>query len=655
MKRLKEFLNIFIISSIISLIFFYKFDINIVLYSTINLFLWVLIFLNYKFEKNIELFDNIIVLSIANLSVYIVTGLFIHGTLEDRDFIPIMIYIILLGIISLASYFNREKDRFPKKEKNLLRKREKDLDRLLNYIDKFNIVGLNGEWGTGKSFLIDKFKDKVRDEYEIIEIDVLSCNLNELQLIIVKELEKVMNKNRIMPKYSSELKNFLNNNKFTIAISNLLFSDNNTYSKTIEGFRKEIGKLDKKIIITYEDIDRISEEHIIKKIFGISEKLSSNNIKVIYQYCEYSLKKIGFTHEYIEKYIPFKMNLTELGFFEILKLILKEENINKNIIEFEDFKFIKPCFINHRYNVLSGEFNMDKEYSLSLRGISIRKVENFLFELSNMLEISDEFKNNKKTTISFFITKFFFPFVYEQLNIGKGLINTLKFEKDKGSYTILDLISLYKLGEITEVDIETIFEEEKNKINYGILKMFNYKNIIFQSKSNYEERIKSIVEEPVDELIGKNSNDKKDRLIWNLLAAGKSEYTNYEYVANLLIEKVLKKPESEQIEAYNKLSQDLYYHGIEDDNETIFLMGIPSFIELFKSFRILGVNHQKQLALINLYIKKKNIKSINMEFIRAINYCSIDTKEKYLSILDIIVNKLNVEMNFNSEESFIDF
>ncbi|MCG6241924.1 P-loop NTPase fold protein, partial [Vibrio diabolicus] len=62
----------------------------------------------------------------------------------------------------------------------ILSKREEDLKLLEDYIDKFNIVGLNGTWGSGKSFLVNQYKEKFKEEYEFIEIDLLTINLNEV-------------------------------------------------------------------------------------------------------------------------------------------------------------------------------------------------------------------------------------------------------------------------------------------------------------------------------------------------------------------------------------------------------------------------------------------------------------------------------------------
>ncbi len=94
--------------------------------------------------------------------------------------------------------------------------------------------------------MINELKKKIKDDYEIVEIDVLSCNLNELQLILIKEIEKIMYKNRIISKYSNKLKKFLADEKFMQKLWNLIFPENYSYSETIKGFKDELGKIDKK-------------------------------------------------------------------------------------------------------------------------------------------------------------------------------------------------------------------------------------------------------------------------------------------------------------------------------------------------------------------------------------------------------------------------
>ncbi|APQ95845.1 P-loop NTPase fold protein [Clostridium botulinum] len=426
MQEVKIFINRLIKTIILSSILFYTINISTAQYFLIILCMWALLFLNYNIKKNLEIFDLFIITSLGNFISYIFVNKISNSIIFSeritwRCSIILSLFLLILSIYSLL--LSSSKNNNLNNEK-LLSKREKDLERLLYYLDMFDIIGINAEWGTGKTFLINELKKKIKDDYEIVEIDVLSCNLNELQLILIKEIEKIMYKNRIISKYSNKLKKFLADEKFMQKLWNLIFPENYSYSETIKGFKDELGKIDKKILIIYEDIDRISDKEIIKSIFGLSEKLSSNNIKIIYQYDEYKLNAIGFDSDYLEKYIPYKMNLTRMNFFEIIKFVLDQNNIDSNVLQMRDFEFMQEYNLKYRYNSLQDKFEMNNGIYLNFFNFSIRKVEHYIFKLSNILKV-EEYKKFQDTLISFFVIKHFITKVYKKMNIEQGLVEYL--------------------------------------------------------------------------------------------------------------------------------------------------------------------------------------------------------------------------------------
>ena len=652
MEDIKKIINKLIISILLSLILFSTFNLGMDMYYILLIATWVLVLINYKIRKNLDFFDSMVIILLGNLMSY-----FIYNGFPD-EYIYLMatnFYLIFLLIVSLCSFFSyllRKKD--PKSDSNLMPRRERNLEALSDYIDRFRIIGLNGRWGMGKTFLINRWKEINGDRYEVIEIDILSCNLNELQLILIKELDKVMSRNRIISRHSDTLRSFLSDKTILFRFKNLVFNTESTYSETIRGFKNELNKVDKKIVIIYEDIDRIKDVDIIKNIFAISEKLSSERIKIVYQYFEGNLSDMGFNFEYLEKYIPFKINLTELKFFEVLNFLFREDYLNKDVLTNEDFSYLRKHRQAYRYNVLQKEFGIDREIHLVLSNISIRKVKNFLNELEYALT-RKQYGDYKEVVIGFFLIKHFIPEIYKMLNIDQGLLETIKFKMDSKLYTMEDLIRKYKFGEVSRHTISKVFDIEENKMAYCILKLFDYRNNLVEDVDNYEERAKFIMEEPINSLRDRNSNDKKDRLIWNLVGSDKSEYTDYEYVGKRFIKEVLDMPRDEWLSAYNKFNHDLFYsEGKESDNGTIFLMGIPQFVQLFKAFRILDVTDDHQLALVDIYFQINNVEDITQEFIQTINYCDLKTKREYIHILKKF-NRLNIIGNLNSEECFAVF
>ncbi|MBM7558127.1 P-loop NTPase fold protein [Halanaerobacter jeridensis] len=656
MENKKIFINVIIISILLSSIFFFNFEINIMQYTFFMGAFLILLFWNYNMPENLKIFDLFIIVSLGNFLSYIFINKIIYSEVEAEN-IFLISGSLLLSVLSIRSYliYKFSEEDLNKNEK-LFYKRQKDLKRLSSYLKMFDIIGVNAMWGAGKTFLVNKLKKRIKEDYEIIEIDILSCNFDEFQITLINEIEKVMDRNKIISMYSNKLKQLLANEGIISKVKNLIFVNNYSFSQTIKEFQAELNKIDKKIVIIYEDIDRISDKNMIKKIFSLSEKLSNENIKIIYQYHEQKLKEKGFSNAYLEKYIQFKMNLTNINFFEIVQLVFRENNFDEDVLMIDDFEFLKDYVQKNRNNTLQRVFGINKVVHFTITNVSIRRVKNFLDELYNIID-QEGYKDYKETVISFFFLKHFISTEYEKLNIEEGLLETFKFEVDSELYTITELIDLYNSNEFDEDSIEEIFNDEQNARKYSILKLFNYNYQIgnqIKTENNEEKRLKLIKEEGVDLLKARNSNEKKDRLIWNLLANGKSKYTDYEYVGNKFVKDVLNQSEEKQEKAYREFKDDLFHTDSIKDNKTIFKLKVPSFIELFKSFRVANVSFDDQINLIKFYFKAKGIEVISKEVLQTINYCNLKTNKEYIYVLNRI-NKLDIEGNLNSEDCFAKF
>ena len=61
---------------------------------------------------------------------------------------------------------------------------------------------------------------------------------------------------------------------------NVLQEEGEGVSSTFIGFEKDVRRLDKDILIVFEDIDRIKDPDIVRKIFAIAEKLAGDKIHI---------------------------------------------------------------------------------------------------------------------------------------------------------------------------------------------------------------------------------------------------------------------------------------------------------------------------------------------------------------------------------------
>lgn len=664
MKNIKIYINIFIISILSCSILFFTFKdiIGINKYIVLTVILWIIIRLNFKRKMSEQTFEILSTINIGSSIAFLLIKLFysrINGIDEKSHYQTLFIVgfnVFLLLRCMCVKY--KVEDNNDKKE--LFRKRKFDLERIKKYLNSLNIIAINAQWGDGKSFLVNKLKEDIKKQYEIIEIDVLSCNLDELQIVLIKEIEKILYENKMLSLYSKKLRNFINGESKIKDLFGINLIDNYTYLEIIKGFKNELNKLGKKILIIYEDLDRISDKDIIKNIFALSESIADEHVKVLYEYDERNLEKLEFDNNYLEKYMPYKINLTKLSFFEILKIKLKEMNINEKIVCFKDFEFLKTDYMQFRFNYLDNFINRHIELKVELDDITIRRIEHFLAEINTSLQDNNE-NNIKEIVISFYYLKHCIPEGYNKLISNKDLFEVIKFKvkinDDIEEYSILEMIQLLNNQTLDEEYIKGIFDDYDNRLNYFILKLFNFniaENII-QGETG-DERLLSINTESRKNLLDRDGNEKKNRTIWWLLESGKSKITDYENEADMVIKNILsKETDEEMIQAYHEFCSYMYKLDREEyDNGTTQKMGEEMFIEIFKAFNIRDITEENQLKLLLLYFKEKNIHNVSDKVIHILNYCKLRSRTEYINILKEF-NKLNIIGNFNNKKYFLDF
>lgn len=646
-----------VLTLLFSLMLFGPFNVKYVLYVIISAILWGMLMGCYDRKRNLPLYREMTVISVGNFLALVLAKGLVHHTLhvDLLNMVLCILYLLfLLWIMTSCRMQNIQKQEMAQTKnmqgKQLFPKRVYDLERIVEYVDKFEITGVNGAWGSGKSFLMEHLKQNsvIKDKYEIIEIDLLSCKLDEIQVILLSAMDHVLQKNKIFSRHSGRLKRMLGEEKFLSAVRSLLFADDQVFSNALNGFKEELEHLEKNILVIYEDIDRIDNAEIVKKIFAISEKLSGQRIKVLYQYEEANLKEMGLDRNYLEKYIPYVVNLTELQLFEMLELMMGERAVSPEVLTLDDFGFFR--FAVYTDKKVAEILRIAVEFKLRIENLTIRKVEHFLNELMHTLESNTEYQKeeNKRTVINFLLLKHFNVPYYEKLRQGERLTDCLKFADTNETYTIFELLKLRESQDgsppsLTDEVIRRMFEKQENLDTYVILSMFNYRFCEYE----VERKREAIENEPLRNIQGNNDNHKIDRIIWNLLSNGKSEYTDYEENARELIREVFSKPEDEWKAAY-RVYTNTAFHGKyqKRDNETIMRWGIRQYIPLFQAFRVYGAGKDEWLKLIKLYFMLETHPYISVEFIEMVNYCDLEIRAVCLEVLKRFSN-MQIRGNLN--------
>ena len=543
-------------------------------------------------------------------------------------------FLTVLGIFCLYSLwlcFFSKREPSPNRSE-LMIDQKYDLERIGRYVKQFEIVGVNGSWGSGKTFLTNEFIKENSGTYDFIVLGLLHCNLDEILSLLLSEMEKVLMRNGISSSRSRKLKAALDNSGALEKIINVFIEDDMTLSTTLESFKEEFKSLNKPVIIVLEDIDRIADVAIIKKVFSISEQLIGCNIKVLYQYCQAQLNELGFDRSYTEKYIPYTVNLTPIDFLQLLKHLHGVLKIDEQIIDMQkDFNFINlPVCLNSFLpsDIISGH---DITITLCINGVSIRKAELFLKELDSALKSCCEYKspNNKKAVVLFFLVKHFLNQIYEVIHIGKSITDTLLLKYENDEYTIFEFLNLLRDEDDVEVRRNALRSDE-NIEKLAIIYLFGYNLRINETANDYQ----SILNEPIDNIKTKNSNEKIDRLIWNLCANGTSELSDFENAVYEMERMVLDKPIELQCQCFEEFWKKFYDGNmVKSGNTTVFKLGVPSFISLFQAFGVVCNDAAIWIKLIDFYFLYHPAAVIDFHMIAILNTCRLDFRRVFLNIL----------------------
>ena len=640
----KDFLINILWIFLLSLIFFYSFPISFKFYFSILLGVWFFLVLQYPIYKNENWYIQFIFFSIVNsISLYLARYLQKKIFLILSIKILIVYYFILFCIILFKSVYYTSNINLENTE-DLFVERKYDLERLLNYLNNFSIIGINGEWGSGKSFLIDHLKNFI-----LIKIDLLSCNIDEIQTVILNEIDKLLKNQGIFSPFSPKLKKIIQQGKLFENISQLFVKNDISYSDAITGLRNNLRSINKPVVIVYEDLDRVENSTVIKQILGISEKIAGNNIKILYQFSETSLLEKGIDRAYLEKYIPFILNLTDIPFRSTLSYVLEEKSNKDFLLKEEDFTFLySPIYLPHfkNFDTLNRPLTSMR---FELTNVTIRKTQLFLTELNQVITEKEIYKKNKRVVILFFLLKHFYYEAYKKIYPGESILDSFTFLYQDKKDTILNWVIYCHNEKINILDLMTI---ENNKLSAFIISIFEYNCDIETINNDFED----FVNEARNNLKNKNLNEQKDRIIWSLIANGKSEYTDCEKFVNSFYDEVINTPKTEWIKNFENLWSNLFDRKYKDmekrDNNTIFRMGIPSMISLFQANYVIGRTGSQWINLIDFYfLYNKNLDTIIPELIECLCYCELSDRNSYLYIINKF-NNLKITKNLNSHKSY---
>ena len=648
--------------------------ITVVLNPSVRLFLlfsdiiWLIVFAMYCNKHNRVFFEKVLPVFFGFVAGYGITKYILGHALRILAGSEIFLAAILLVemLVALKCCLSKQEDFDNSKENKLYSEREFDMQRIQDFILKTEILGINAPWGMGKSFLLDKLKqsEEIKKTFEIMQVDLLTCDIDAVDLILVEEIEHVFEKYNIYSDSSKSLKRILNNNKWLSVLSDLIWGNVEGLAASFSGYVEELYKLPCKILLIFEDIDRIENKDTIKKIFAISEKLAGEQLHIVYQFDIRELKNKGFTYKYLEKYIPYTVNLTDIDYEKLVTYLWEDKDLNMSETPLDLKKVCTiPADLPRLYDI-SRMWNVKIKFSVPLYNVSVRRVRFFLIELKVIISGNSEFQKAEVANIvaKVMFIKHFFPDYYDEFQLGESPLEQLSFRIKKEIYSIKDVMVHFRKPQVENdndrksriEEIEKFFHKIKNASSLSVILILGYELLAEKASKESEE----YVTEPYQNLKRKEKNEKIDRVLWNVLANGTSDITDLENAINKLFEEVLSKQGKEADDAWNKYLDDMYYERLQKNNRTIFRIGVDTYLPFFRAMRIYPTSTDEWIIFLRFYFshyqKEENGNYISMRLIDNLNYCKYDNKRVYFEVIRFI-NRLYVKYNLNDNKSYKNF
>lgn len=553
----------------------------------------------------------------------------------------------------------RQREHCDTQQLKLFSKRQDDLQRLKENIDTFNIVGIDASWGMGKTFLLDYFKREreICNQYYVVEINVLTCKLDQLIPVLFHDLDQVLKEDGILSLQSESVKMLCDSQKGIRSIINLIFGSTEGSAQALLAFKKQLESMHKRIVIIYEDLDRVDDVKIIKQILSISLLLSSSCIKILYQYDSEKMRhSLDIGMDYLEKYIPYHMKLTALDFEEIVIMTLKELKIDKHLLSLSDLNFPSMRDINA---VIQEEDFMWHEspmrLMLSTAKYTPRNIKLWIDDIKMYLSSDSFYKksDNKKLLIRMLYLKHLHPEYYAKISFSNHNLNLMRLEKEDGmEYNDLSEVTQLMYDEDKKKDF---ILDERNKERIGVLDFLCYQLYLSEYKETDPEIKKHRIKIKFEE-----HNLRLNRIYNHIVMAGGHHQTNRETILSKIKHDVLSKEDiDEQYKAWEDIVGKSYLLNQHIDGYiTINNIGHSYFEDILDSAFLVSFTDQEECRLLRLYNAKRiDNESLNLEYIQVVRYARM-SRDAIFSLIVSQIAHFNVIGNFlfgESESSFRDF
>lgn len=557
---------------------------TIISFICLILILFFFLAKDLKKPKLPSLKNSFILLFILLIYIYerIIYDEFQYLKILETDFVYldvlcfiILIFLLVIWIAFVCSLTIKKKDRkhngfiqdLPKEIKNddklgYFEYSRRVAEKLLNTeTEKAFAIGINAKWGFGKTTFFNYLNTHIGDSDKIIKINFnpwVAGNKDD----IIKEFfalfqNKVSLNSSLFNRLNKYSKRLLGEKYLIGEYLNIfkIFNQSESSFKLYDDLNKEIEKVDKKIIVFIDDVDRLKRDEVFEVLKLVRNTANFRNTFFILAYDrEYVVSSIKKENKinvngYLEKIIQFEINLP---YFE--KSLLIEQfkfNLKTKLNEITLKEEIEKINVNDF--VLQRLINNMRDVVLLSNSVALN-----INKLLGEIDFHDFIKLE--------LLRLKFPLVYRNLNINYK--NYLKLEKNE--YYPLTVSEFKEKEKNDFFGLIFKFEDERSNNNESA-KIENKKfHILHVSKLKKEDE--SIAEKILDDIFTDNAfslyGNKWRRNKNKKLSISNPLMTN-RYFRFSLLESELSNKYYESItnDVYDKNKLDKFVNELENQNK----------------------------------------------------------------------------------------
>lgn len=345
--------------------------------------------------------------------------------------------------------------------------------------------------------------------------------------------------------------------------------------------------------------------------------------------------------------------MTELSFERIVGALWKKCGMQQAAeLKVEDVKYIPGIPVPNR--VLT-EIHELKTYApvLRMRRVAIRNVELFLNEFVLICKMNERYRqkdNAKWLALILFIKRFLYEQM-EQIQMEKSLSDALLLTYKDEKFDVETLIGRYHADIYSENECIQIVENPVNNPVIWIFAVLQYDFLIPEADGN---NLRWFANESDGVMRRIQHNELINHFFWNIKENGNSEYTDMEWLAKEICEKVLNQEGSSQEKAWDKIWEDAFHGENEKNNRTVQMFGESAMLSAFKALYVTGISTENWVRMIEFYFSQKEAQFITVDMIENLNFVSLTNKDVLLAVVRCFVQS-KVAGNMNEQKAFARF